>query len=406
MAVPLLTGDADLTAIGTVTEVIGDRVFGFGHPFNNEGRCELPMGPGVIHGVVANLTTSFKLGSISATRGTLTMDSNFGVGGMAGGVPAMAPIEIAVRDADSGVQRTYRFRAAIHPKFTPLLAGVALSAAAGGLSELPQYNTVTWTLDMDFANGRTVRMADRGVNVELGALMQMPGAALSAAAENPFERVPLRRISGSITVSRHVNDGTILDVNLPRAKYKPGETARAFITYKPFREPETVLPVEMELPRDLPAGSYRFIVSDADRFMGDEQANRPFRFTAHRIEEVFDVMTEALAPRHDAVYLRLVRQQDGVAVGRTALPLLPSGQRQVLLEAGRSDTTAFVSSATKVIPADRVMTGQAEFQITIETQGRPGGGHTRAATRPAGITLPKADELKPPKSGGVGTLPS
>jgi hypothetical protein len=167
MAIPLLTGDADLTAIGTVTEVAGDRVFGFGHPFNNEGRCELPMGPGVIHGVIANLTTSFKLGSISAMRGTLTMDSNFGVGGIAGGVPAMAPIEIAVRDADSGAQRTYRFRAAVHPKFTSLLAGVALSAAAGGLSELPQYNTVSWSLDMDFANGRTVRMADRGVNVEL-----------------------------------------------------------------------------------------------------------------------------------------------------------------------------------------------------------------------------------------------
>src|SRR2546421_456116 len=44
LAVPLLTGDTDMTAIGTCTEVIGDRVFCFGHPFQNEGSVVLPMG--------------------------------------------------------------------------------------------------------------------------------------------------------------------------------------------------------------------------------------------------------------------------------------------------------------------------------------------------------------------------
>ena len=44
LAVPLLTGDADMTAIGTCTEVIGDRVFGFGHPFQNEGAGRAPDG--------------------------------------------------------------------------------------------------------------------------------------------------------------------------------------------------------------------------------------------------------------------------------------------------------------------------------------------------------------------------
>ena len=33
LAVPLLIGDVDMTAIGTCTEVLNGRVFGFGHPF-------------------------------------------------------------------------------------------------------------------------------------------------------------------------------------------------------------------------------------------------------------------------------------------------------------------------------------------------------------------------------------
>jgi hypothetical protein len=216
-------------------------------------------------------------------------------------------------------------------------------------------------------------------------MTQMPAAPLTAAAENPFERVPLQRMTATVLISRQVRDGTILDVSLPRTRFKPGETARAFVTYKPFRAPEAVLPVSLELPKDLPAGNYHLVVSDADRFSADEQQNRPFRFTARRVEDVFDVIQEAVEPRHDALYLRLVRQPDGVAVGRTALPLLPASHRQVLLEAGRSDTTAFVSSATKVIPLDRVISGQAEFQIAIEVQGKSGASHGRgsAASRPA-----------------------
>ena len=37
LGVPLITGDVEMTPIGTCTEVIGDRVWGFGHSFNNEG---------------------------------------------------------------------------------------------------------------------------------------------------------------------------------------------------------------------------------------------------------------------------------------------------------------------------------------------------------------------------------
>ena len=100
LAVPLLTGDMEMTAIGTVTEVIGNRVWGFGHPFNNEGPISLPMGSGVINGVIANLNTSFKLGSLTQTRGTLTTDGSVGVAGESGAGPAGVPIDIVVQPAD------------------------------------------------------------------------------------------------------------------------------------------------------------------------------------------------------------------------------------------------------------------------------------------------------------------
>jgi len=44
-------GDFDLSGIGTVTHVEGNRVYGFGHPMFSLGACEFPMMTGYIHTV-------------------------------------------------------------------------------------------------------------------------------------------------------------------------------------------------------------------------------------------------------------------------------------------------------------------------------------------------------------------
>jgi hypothetical protein len=107
LAVPLLTGDVEMTAVGTCTEVIDDRVFGFGHPFNNEGPIALPVGGGEIHGVIANIMTSFKLGALGKTWGTLYADEQVGVAGALGTPPPMVPIDFDVQYTDGSGGRKY-----------------------------------------------------------------------------------------------------------------------------------------------------------------------------------------------------------------------------------------------------------------------------------------------------------
>lgn len=382
MVVTLLTGDAELTAVGTCTEVLGDRAYGFGHPFNNEGAVSLPMGAGKINGVIANLTTSFKLGALTKPLGTLTSDQLAGIAGRIGDTPTLVPIELKISYADGSPDRLYKFQSALHPRFTPLIAGVAFAAAVGGASELPQYNTVDYDIDLEFANGRTVSVADRVVNSDPRSMFQGIGLTMVAAAENPFERVMVKKITGTVRIAPEAREAQITEIHVPRAKYKPGETVKAFVSHRPFRAAEAVIPIELELPRDLNAGQYSLVISDADRHMQDEAMSKPFRFTAERAEEVFDVLKEAMGSRHDALYIRLMRQSDGVAVGRTALPQLPSSRREILMGAGRSNTTPFVSSTVKVVPTDRVMRGSAEFQIQIEATTKVEGA-APATTKPA-----------------------
>src|SRR5262249_9062422 len=48
LSVSMITGDFDLSGIGTVTHIEGDRVYGFGHPMMGLGACEFPLMTGYI----------------------------------------------------------------------------------------------------------------------------------------------------------------------------------------------------------------------------------------------------------------------------------------------------------------------------------------------------------------------
>jgi hypothetical protein len=183
---------------------------------------------------------------------------------------------------------------------------------------------------------------------------------------------------------------------VPKLKYKPGETVKAYVQYRPFHAAEATLAVELQLPRDLPDGTYQMVVSGWERYVQDEQAARPFRFSADNVNEVFDVLRDFFAVRHDAVYLRLLRQADGVALGRTAMSRLPSSVRQVMLEAGRSNTTPFISSDVKVFSTGLVMEGAADFAVTIETTGHNEAGKARPEMPlPITPTVPGGKPIKP-----------
>jgi hypothetical protein len=366
LGIPLVEGDVDMSAIGTCTDVIGKHVLAFGHSFNSEGRVSLPLAGGSIQGIVASLSSSFKLGSLGRVSGTLQNDQTVGIAGELGAAPSSIPVDLRVKYTDGSEDQTYHFTTALHPKMTPMLVAAAMSSAITGAKEMPDNHTVDYDLSLEFENGKTIHVVNSSVNISAADLFYEVGTPLTAAAENPFEPVMIKKITGSMVVSPTAREAQILYANVPKSRYRPGETVTAYVTYRPFRAGEMMMPVSMELPRDLPDGTYQLTISDWQKFFADERTAEPFKFTAETIDQVFDVLQDAASIRHEALYLRLIRQPDGVAIGHTAMAKLPSSRRQILIGAGRSDTTQFVSSALKVIPTDRVMSGSADFEITID----------------------------------------
>jgi len=62
LAVAMVSGDFDMSGIGTVTHVEGKRVYGWGHPFMGLGACEFPLMTGYTHAIMPRVSISFKWG--------------------------------------------------------------------------------------------------------------------------------------------------------------------------------------------------------------------------------------------------------------------------------------------------------------------------------------------------------
>ena len=110
LSIGLVLGDFDLSGIGTVTHVEGDRVYGFGHPMFSLGACELPMMTGYIHTVYPRASVSMKMGSPLKVVGTIDTDVSTSVAGRVGTKPDLLPMSVRVKTGQYADSHTYHVR--------------------------------------------------------------------------------------------------------------------------------------------------------------------------------------------------------------------------------------------------------------------------------------------------------
>src|SRR5207253_10888315 len=107
LAIAMITGDFDLSGIGTVTHIEGNRVYGFGHPFMGLGSCEFPLMTGYIHTIYPRQTVSFKMGSPLKPVGVINADVSTCIAGWLDKKPDMMPLRMTVGSSPDTPPRTF-----------------------------------------------------------------------------------------------------------------------------------------------------------------------------------------------------------------------------------------------------------------------------------------------------------
>lgn len=276
-AVPLVTGDAALGAIGTVTWVRGDQVLMMGHPFMQRGPVNLPLATAEVLAVMPSREMSFKMGSIGEIVGTVHHDLRAGLSGRLGPAPAMIPVKVSVRDADLTVHE-FNFAVVDDPQLTSTLVFWSIYNALLANGDDASRQTIRY----EVASTWSAPAALKDSPLVVSGLAAGPGGAGGLAVEvmtplnillnNEFAEARLTGVQATLTRSASLQTASIVGLTSPRAVVRPGEEIVFVAAVEPRLGERESVSIPVTIPRHLPAGPYRVVVaSAADLFVLEAQ---------------------------------------------------------------------------------------------------------------------------------------
>lgn len=285
------TGDLAIGAIGTVAYVDGDRVWGFGHPFENGGRRSLLLQDAYVYRIINNPSaggeqgTTYKLAAVGHPIGTISNDATAAVAGRWGILPPLVPVRIFSSDLDTSEQQTLTSQVVDETGVGTPTGGSALSfvgplAVAQGASSIlhsaPGKLTGEMCLRIVLRERRTpLRVCNRYVSgaavpeengatnvVALGAAADTL-QALSMIDEYKVSGLHVTELSARLKLRRGQRQAFMRSVSLPR-RVRPGQRVRARLSLQVVRGPRLTRSFNLRIPNSMRPGQRRLTFRGTD----------------------------------------------------------------------------------------------------------------------------------------------
>jgi len=335
LSIAMVTGDFDLSGIGTVTHVEGDRVYGFGHPMFGLGACEFPLMTGFIHTVYPRASVSMKMGSPLKTVGVLDTDVSTGVAGRVGPKPDMMPVTVRVKTGRFADAKTYNVQMVREPNMLATLVMAVLTNAIDTEGNLPEELTARVKATVRLKDHDPVEFSDtlsgpRFTGPTGPSAMFVPIASVvNILVRNPMTKVRIEGIDCDVEIAPGRSVATVESVRLASDRLEPGETLKAFVTLKPFKGDRQTVSVSLPLPADLPEGAYEASLNDMSGSLRRRFRNEPALMEPRDLDGLLKALRLQTLPKRTALYLHVALPDRGLAVQGQSLPNLPGSARAV-----------------------------------------------------------------------------
>ncbi|MFH1369797.1 MAG: hypothetical protein ABII09_00690 [Planctomycetota bacterium] len=338
LSVPLVMGDITIDVTGTVTDVRGDDIYGFGHAFLGYGPVDLPMATGEVHTVVSSMIRSFKVATTGKVVGALKLDESTAVRGKLGEEARMIPLTIKVSRYNDSETRQYNCLVADNQILTPLLLRVTIAGAALMRGDLPPDNTIQYkgTIELDGEEPVTFENVSTGMD-----LMEMIRDSISPAAllmNNPYRQVKIKSVALDVQIKEKNSTSAIWSVGLSRSRVRRGENLDVEVVTESFQAQKRTYTFNFAVPADTSPGMYQLIVCGGYGYEEFLKKAVPHRFTPENLDTLIGALNDVLAIGRDELHCILVLQAGGVVLENAELPDLPATKALVLGNSSRAVT--------------------------------------------------------------------
>jgi SpoIVB peptidase S55 len=371
LSIAMVTGDFDLSGIGTVTHVEGDRVYGFGHPMFSLGACEFPMMTGYIHTVYPRASVSMKMGSPLKVVGVIDTDVSTSVAGRIGPKPDMLPLSVRVKSGRFADAHLYHVEMVREPTLLPNLVMSVLTNAIDTEGNLPEELTVQLTATLRLKGLDPISVSDtfsgpRYTGPMGAAALFSPLASLvNILVKNSMAPVRIEAIDCDVQIEPGRRVAQIESVRLLSDVVEPGRELKAFVTLKPYKGERETVEVAIPIPADFPEGPGEAFFCDAANSVRREFRNDPALLEPRDLDGVIRTIKVQTEPKRTDLYVHIPTTERGLSVKGQALPDLPGSVRAVFASKREAPIAASRSDIVRRLPSHWVLEGASSLRFTV-----------------------------------------
>jgi hypothetical protein len=321
IGVALMSGDLEFGATGTITDIVGDRVYAFGHPFYGLGPTQFPMTRAHVLTVLPSLASSMKIASTGDVIGTVQQDRSTTIAGTLGPGPALIPIRISLT-SERGTKKTFQMEMVNDQLFTPMLAYLSI---LNTLSSYERQNgaasyVVRGTASVKGHGGVAFEDLFTGDQSSVGAAAYIV-APINFLLRNAFEDVEIEGLNLEIDASEEPRSATIERVWVDGGRPKPGAMIDLKVLLRTYRGDEITRTLPVEIPASA-QGTLSVMVSDGTRLSQWEARELQIQPLQTRgLPQMIRVLNNAR--KNNRLYVRLLGRDAGAIVKGESLSSLP-----------------------------------------------------------------------------------
>jgi hypothetical protein len=324
VAVQLVRGDMDMSAVGTVTHIDGNKVFAFGHSVYNLGAVDYIMSKARVLTVVPRLSTSFKIASTDALVGSFSQDRIPALVGEIGKMPKLVPINIQMTDTKGNI-KNFKIELVNDKILTPALVNLSLASVLS--SEERAFGDLSLDLkgDIYLENGMSVHIEDLfsgSFNVPGTNLSNLLAAVVYFLINNEFKELGVHRIDLSVHSSEEAKFSYLEKVWLDKYEALPGERIRIKVYYRTFRGATLLQEVGIIAPL-LPSGSeFHLVIGDAASMAQVEMSQyKRGTFMPRSLNQLVRVLNNLR--KNNRIYFKIIASKPGLFLKGEEMPSLP-----------------------------------------------------------------------------------
>jgi len=368
----MVSGDIDISGMGTLTMIDGDRVLAFGHPMDGSGETDYPLALGHVQAIVPSFRFSFRLTSAGRIIGRLTQDRDSAIAGRLGEESLMFPVTVKVKGVR---ERTFRYKIAPYWQMAPSLTYLATSASVarwegeGGMFTVKAKSRIS-------LKGREKPIVLAAIDATFypsAPAFELVWMPLETLVMNPFRDVVVEGVEVEFEVEQGVRLARIESVRAARQEVRPGETVDIIVTLKEWQGGEHHMTIPFRIPPDAQPGTMaEILVCDSWMTRMIQMSMDPGLYDPKDLEGLIEVIESGVPA--DNLYARGSFTTQGLRYGGERMPRLPSAAINMLAMGVETGMTApLVEDVETRLETPWVIRGQGQVTVLIKKPAAAGG---------------------------------